>query len=67
MKDIFLSNTNLIECYEGCRETGRNTEHEEQKLLVGTPFAYMNQHLKMQKTAKRKRGISISKNNREHS
>ena len=48
IKDIFLK-SHLIECYECCWETGRDTEHEEQKLLVGTPFAYMNQHLKIQK------------------
>ena len=45
----FFLNSNLIECYECCRQTSGNTEHEEQKLLVGTPFAYVNQHLEIEK------------------
>ena len=49
MKYIFLFNPNLIECYEGCRQTGRNTEHEKQKLLVGTPLPDVDQHLKIEK------------------
>ena len=46
---FFFLTSNLIECYECCWQTGRNTEHEKQKLLVGTPFAYVNQHLKIEK------------------
>ena len=35
----------LIECEEGGGETGRDTEHEEEELLVGSPLSQVGQHL----------------------